>query len=393
MMRATTILALIAGCCAAAPPQSLRHAAKPSMDDTTLRLLKKASDERKRLEDLNNSKLNKSKEGSADRAKKQKARMDAKFRATEQKRQELEDLGKRMDEAEMRVQNQIERRANEIKERSNEKQERADNALRRKHEWEDDLHKLALDRVAHRATKEHGLDERMRGKQHDQLQKASESRTLFLKKMMKVQEKTSAQDSDREAAFLASMEHKNKVRTQHADNLRERSREMGKKLEKGRLMSQKNLESERPGVGGALPERRAEILQKSIDKIEQKRICRDEYMFATAQRRQLNQQIAGDMVKQNQERLRRAHNYSSAQTLARIQSNNSRVDNLLDMRRQVLHARINAQRDHMIERHRIEQAFEMVKDSNSPSKVNALLKAMNIPIEGAGQTEETAKEK
>lgn len=42
------------------------------------------------------------------------------------------------------VQNQIERRANEIKERSNEKQERADNALRRKHEWEDDLHKLAV---------------------------------------------------------------------------------------------------------------------------------------------------------------------------------------------------------------------------------------------------------
>lgn len=168
---------------------------------------------------------------------------------------------------------------------------------------------------------------------------------------------------------------------------------MKARLEKGEQMVEKNLASEQTGKGGALPEYRAELPEKSEAKIARKAECRNEYLFANGQRRKLNQEIAGDMVKANLRRLERASNYSSAQTLARIQSNNARVENLLDMRKQVLHVRVNAQRDHMIERHKIEQAFELIKDSNSPSKVNALLKAMNIPVGGAGQSGENAEEK
>jgi len=56
----------------------------------------------------------------------------------------------------------------------------------------------------------------------------------------------------------------------------------------------------------------------------------------------------------------------------------------LDQRRQIVLARVNAQREAMIERHKMERAFDQVKDG-TPARVAAVLKSLGMDVKGQGQ--------
>merc|ERR1719163_1620074 len=114
---------------------------------------------------------------------------------------------------------------------------------------------------------------------------------------------------------------------------------------------------------------------------------------AETQRRQASRQIVTDLVRDNQRRLKRAQEYNSYQTLAKVVSDAGRVDEMLENRRQVVLARVNAQREAMIERHKMERAFDQVKDG-TPARVAAVLKSLGMDVKtGEGDGKEDADPK
>merc|ERR1719473_119319 len=114
---------------------------------------------------------------------------------------------------------------------------------------------------------------------------------------------------------------------------------------------------------------------------------------AETQRKQASRQIVTDIVKENMKRLQKANEYSRYQTLAKVCSNNGRIDELLARRRQVVLARVNAQREAMIERTKMERAFDQVKDG-TPARVAAVLKSLGMDVKtGEGDGKEDADPK
>jgi len=189
------------------------------------------------------------------------------------------------------------------------------------------------------------------------------------------------QDQADHSAFLESEDRKKRVREKHVELMKDRSGGLRQTAQRYENAVKRNLAS----IARDKEEKRQELeksLQEEYEAMEKNASVRQLKLQAETQRKQASRQIVTDIVKENMKRLQKANEYSRYQTLAKVCSNNGRIDELLDRRKQVVLARVNAQREAMIERTKMERAFDAVKDGSS-QRVNTVLKSLGMPVGGA----------
>jgi hypothetical protein len=353
----------------------------------------KATADAKRLEDIYKQKAIDVAGNAKEREAKHAQRKDALRRANQARDDRMQEFEKKLNDADQRVTDQLARNASDLASRIGEKYEKGQYALRRKQEHEDEMFRDAMKSIDHRREKEDSVNSLMQRKLDDMQEKANENRSKFLQKLMQVQSNKEKLESDNSTAFFESVKKHEGVRSNHNERLKAQSAELHQKLDKGQQMAKKNADRQ-----NAEKEEIRRVLQQKI---------RDEAAAASqnqgklqlqvqaeTQRRQASRQIVTDLVRDNQRRLKRAQEYNSYQTLAKVCADAGRVDEMLEQRRQVVNARVNAQREAMMERHRMERAFDQVKDG-TPARVAAVLKSLGMDVkgskEGGGDEEDKKK--
>merc|ERR1719379_392245 len=345
--------------------------------DAAARQVKAAADV-KRLEEIKKQQAMTIAGDAKEREAKHASRKDALRRANQAREERMQDFAKKLDDADQRVTDQLARNASDLASRIGDKFEKGQYALRRKQEHENDMYKEALNRIEHRRQKEESVNSLMERNREEMQEKANENRSKFLQKLMQVQSNKEKMESDNSSAFFASVKKHQDVRNMHMERLKAFSADLHSKLDKGQQMAKKNADRQ-----NAEKEEIRKALEKKIrDEAAAAAVNQGELQLqrqAETQRRQASRQIVTDLVRDNQRRLKRAQEYNSYQTLAKVVSDVGRVDEMLDQRRQVVLARVNAQREAMIERHKMERAFDQVKDG-TPARVAAVLKSLGMDI-------------
>merc|ERR1719379_1987582 len=345
--------------------------------DAAARQVKAAADV-KRLEEIKKQQAMTIAGDAKEREAKHASRKDALRRANLARDERMQEFEKKLNEADERVSNQLAKNASDLASRIGEKYEKGQYALRRKHEHEQEMYRGALHPIDLRSQKEHNVDSLMERKREEMQEKANENRSKFLQRLMQVQSNREKMESDNSSAFFASVKKHQDVRTNHEDRLKAQSAELHSKLDKGHQMAKRNADrhnAEKEEIRKALEQK----IQDEAAAAAQNQGKLQLQVQAETQRRQASRQIVTDLVRDNQRRLKRAQEYNSYQTLAKVVSDAGRVDEMLENRRQVVLARVNAQREAMIERHKMERAFDQVKDG-TPARVAAVLKSLGMDI-------------
>jgi len=359
--------------------------------DAAARQVKAAADV-KRLEEIKKQQAMTIAGDAKEREAKHASRKDALRRANLARDERMQEFEKKLNEADERVSNQLAKNASDLASRIGDKYEKGQYALRRKHEHEQEMFQHAIHRMDLRKEKEESVNSLMERKREDMQEKANENRSKFLQRLMQVQSNREKQESDNSAAHYSSVKKHESVRANHEERLKGFSAELHQKLDKGHQMAKKNLDRQNAEKEGI----RKELEKKIRDEAAASAENASKYQLqvqAEVQRRSASRQIITDVVHDNQRRLKRAQEYNSHQTLAKVVSDVGRVDEMLEQRRQIVLARVNAQREAMIERHKMERAFDQVKDG-TPARVAAVLKSLGMDVKtGEGDGKEDADPK
>jgi hypothetical protein len=315
----------------------------------------------KRLDEIYKQKATDVAGNAKEREAKHAQRKDALRRANQAREERMQEFEQKLNTANERVSNQLAQNASDLASRIGEKYEKGQYAMRRKQEHEQEMFREAMHRMDLRKEKDDSVTNLMEKKREDMMEKANENRSKFLQKLMQVQANREKMESENSTAHFNSVKKHETVRAQHEERMKAQSADLHQRLNKGQDMAKKNLDRQ----NAAKEEIRLEMTKKireeaaaSADNANKQQLL----VQAETQRRQASRQIVTDLVHDNQRRLKRAQEYNSYQTLAKVVSDVGRVDEMLEQRRQIVLARVNAQREAMIERHKMERAFDQVKD-------------------------------